>query len=34
MNLEDVLMELVKNNDVRKQLFETLGVKEGEQKSN
>ncbi len=28
MRLEDVLMELVKNEDVRRNLFETLGVKE------
>lgn len=28
MRLEDVLTELVKNDDVRKHLFETLGVKE------
>lgn len=33
MTLEDVLSELVKNNDVRKQLFETLGVREEGQKS-
>lgn len=32
MTLEDVLIELVKNTDARKQLFETLGVKENEKR--
>jgi hypothetical protein len=27
MSLENVITELVKNNDVRKQIMETLGVK-------
>lgn len=34
MSLENVISELVKNNDVRKQIMETLGVKQdGQDKS-